>query len=234
MDKKNHDFFETTLSRREMTWGLRYLLFQLVFLPSLLHFFNTLVGNLLGSAELNFLFFVINFAAAGWIFRKFLLENGKIALARPGKTLLIAGAGFLVYTVCARALGWLFAWLDPGFANLNDQSIASISRENYPLMFVGTVILVPVAEEVFHRGLVFRGLYSRSAAAAWTVSTAVFAMIHVMNYVGVYAPTTLILCFLQYVPAGQCLGAAYRLSGSLAAPILIHAGVNALGMLAVR
>ncbi len=234
MDKKTHDFFKTSLSRQEMTWGLRYLLFQLVFLPSLLHGLNDLLGRPLGSAELNFLFFSLNFAAAGWIFRKFLLENGKIALARPGRTLLTAAVGFLLYMAASRGLLWLFTVLDPGFANLNDQSVAAVSRENYPLMFVGTVVLVPVAEEIFHRGLIFRGLYSRSPAAGWTVSTAVFSLIHVMNYVGVYDGPTLILCFLQYVPAGLCLGAAYRLSGSLAAPILIHAGVNALGMLAVR
>ena len=54
-----------------------------------------------------------------------------------------------------------------------------------------------------------------------------------MNYAG--ADTlTLALCFVQYLPAGICLAASYRLSGSILTPILIHAGINTLGILALR
>ena len=101
-------------------------------------------------------------------------------------------------------------------------------------MVISTIILAPIAEECFFRGVLFRGIYTQSPGAAWVVSVALFGFLHVMNYIGTVAPLTLILCFLQYIPAGVCLAAAYRLSGSLLCPILIHTAVNAVSMLSVR
>jgi len=229
-----NDFLRIRPHGRELVWGWRYLLFQTVFLPSLLAYLNRLLHYPLADAQLNFLFFCINFCAVVVIFRGYLLQ----CLKPNGKTLLrIAVVGvilFLVYQLCAFLLGLLFAAMDPGFANVNDQSIAAMSQSSYVLMFLGTVLLVPVTEECLHRGLIYRGLYDRSPIAALLLSTAIFSAIHVLGYVGAVPPLTLLLCFLQYVPAGLCLAAAYRLSGSLLCPILIHAAVNLTGMLALR
>lgn len=219
---------------REKIWGWRYLLFQIIFLPHLLPCIRWLFSVPLSTAMLNFLCFCINFCAAIVIFHKFL----RLYLKADGKQLLriawVSVLFFAVYWLANTALGKIFAAIDPTFANVNDQSVSNLSRENYILMFIGTVFLVPVAEECFHRGLVFRGLYDRSPAAAYICSIAIFSAVHIMNYVGVYDFGTLALCFLQYVPACICLAAAYRLSGSIFAPILIHTAVNAIGMLALR
>jgi membrane protease YdiL (CAAX protease family) len=61
-----------------------------------------------------------------------------------------------------------------------------------------------------------------------------FALVHILGYIGFYPFEMLLLCFVQYLPAGICLAAAYRLSGSLLSPILIHALVNLLAMLSLR
>ena len=93
---------------------------------------------------------------------------------------------------------------------------------------------MPVAEECLFRGIVFRGIYDRSHILAWIVSAGLFALVHVIGYFGSAAPLTLLLCFLQYIPAGICLAASYRLSGSILSPILIHAAVNFVGMMILR
>ena len=46
--------------------------------------------------------------------------------------------------------------------------------------------------------------------------------------------TGLLLCFLQYIPAGIALGWAYVRSGSILTPILIHTLVNAIGVAILR
>ena len=107
-----------------------------------------------------------------------------------------------------------------------------MAQSNFPVIFVGTVILVPVAEEALHRGLVFGSLYHKNAAVAYLLSTVIFASVHLMGYVGVYSSLHLALAFLQYVPAGFALAWAYRRSGSIFAPMVMHAVINALGMLA--
>ena len=43
----------------------------------------------------------------------------------------------------------------------------------------------------------------------------------------------LLLCFIQYLPAGYCLCFAYRRSGTIISPIIVHAVVNAMSMIAV-
>ena len=85
-----------------------------------------------------------------------------------------------------------------------------------------------------HRGLVFRTLYNRSKIAAYVISVVIFGALHVVGYITMYEPLQLLLCFLQYIPAGIALGWAYARSGSILAPILIHTLVNALGVAILR
>jgi membrane protease YdiL (CAAX protease family) len=48
-----------------------------------------------------------------------------------------------------------------------------------------------------------------------------------MGYIGQPPHSALMLCLLQYIPAGLCLCWAYERSGSLLAAILVHAATNA-------
>ncbi len=227
-------FLRHSLSRKELHWGFRYLLFQLIFLPRLLSALNWALDIPLTAAVSNFLYFSINFIAVMLIFRQYLTQFLTVDWEQIGRIALMAVGLFILYEIVSWGLGWLLMQLDPHFTNVNDQSVAQLTGQNFWLMLVGTVILVPVAEETFYRGLLFRGLYDRSPAAAWILSVAVFALIHVVNYIGIYPPATLALCYLQYIPAGLCLAAAYRFTGSVITPILIHAAVNLLGTLAMR
>ena len=59
-------------------------------------------------------------------------------------------------------------------------------------------------------------------------------MIHVMGYIGQFDWLTLVLCFLQYIPAGLWLAWAYEKSDSIFAPMLIHTAINAIGIYAMR
>jgi membrane protease YdiL (CAAX protease family) len=63
---------------------------------------------------------------------------------------------------------------------------------------------------------------------------ALFSLIHITGYIGCYPPKTLVLCFLQYLPAAYCLNFAYRRSGTIAAPILTHMLVNLAALSAMR
>ncbi len=225
-----NEFLQNRLSRWEQVWGWRYFLFHIAFLPSLL----TLLPAAFSRSTVNFLFFSINFIAALVIFRRFLRKNLDINGMQLLKILGVGAAFFALYQLSSAAVGWLFTLLKPDFYNANDHGVIQMAGENYTLMLLGTVVFVPIAEESLHRGLVFRGLYDRSPIAAWLLSTALFSFVHIMNYIGSSDPLTLLLCYLQYIPAGLCLAAAYRLSGTLLCPVLIHAAVNAASMFALR
>ncbi len=230
----NNTFLQNRLAKKELSQGIRYLLFQTVFLSGLLTLANGLLPVSLSAVWLNALFFSINLGAALWIFRRFLKGFFPIDPRQLIRILVVGILFFAVNQGCSRILGRLFSSVVPAFSNVNDRSIAALFRENFPVMALCTVIFVPIAEECFFRGALFRGIYDRAPWASWVVSVALFSFVHVMNYVGAISPLPLFLCFLQYVPAGICLAAAYRLSGSLLCPILIHAAVNAAGVLSMR
>ena len=60
------------------------------------------------------------------------------------------------------------------------------------------------------------------------------AAIHVLGYIGSYDIGRLVLCFIQYLPAGLCLAWTYTKADNIAAPMVVHAIVNAVAIGALR
>ena len=218
----------------EINWGWRYLAFQFFFLEYFLGFAVRFLDLSWTALQLNLVYFGINLAVALVIFHRFWIESWKTALDRIGPVLLTAAAGYVIYYILSILVAAFIVTVYPGFANVNDQNISSLTKQHHVLTAVGTVLLVPTAEELLHRGAVFGSLYRRNRIVAYVVSTALFALVHVSGYLGYYPIHILLLCFLQYVPAGICLAASYEYSGNIVTPILIHTAVNAVGMLAMR
>ena len=213
-------------SARESIWGACYLLFQMLALPSFLYWANGQVYTPLSDPELNFLFYIVNFVAILLIFHDFLARSLAQLLHHPIDGLQAAILGFVAYYVCFYAIDWVVSLILPGYTNYNDESIAVLSRGNYFLMFIGTVILVPPVEECLYRGLIFRNLYKKSHWAAYVISIAAFACLHILGYIGTYSASGLIIAFIQYIPAGLWLAWSYIKGESIFVPILIHAAVN--------
>ena len=73
----------------------------------------------------------------------------------------------------------------------------------------------------------------RCGAEGYILSALVFCAIHVISYIGSADPLTLVLCFVQYLPASLCLAWAYTEADNIFAPILIHIAVNTMSILAL-
>ena len=218
----------------EFIFGFIYFLLQLLVVPGIVVGVNYLLPTPMPEAILNFICFAVNFVAVLVIFRKFLWKNISPVRETPWNVLRWAGIGFVIYMVGNTLFGWMVPLIDPDFANINDAVIMDMVQSHYGLMTVGTVILVPVAEECFYRGLVFRGIYDKSPVLAYIASMVLFSLAHVLGYVTMADFGTLLLCFFQYLPAGFALALAYRQSGSIYASVLIHMTVNQIGMLLMR
>ncbi len=222
------------LSRTEVTLGLLLLVVQVLVLPTVLVLGNALLGNPLTDAQVNFAFFCIEFLLTTVIFHRFLLESGKRSLAEPFRTLRCAALGLLLYWLSSTAVSIFILRVYPDFFNVNDTSIGALTQENPTLMAIGTVFLVPVVEETLYRGVIFGALSRRSVVLGYAVSTVAFSALHVVGYVGLYNPVHLLMCFLQYIPAGLCLCRAYTKADSIWAPILMHITINQVGFLSMR
>ena len=223
-----------SLSGKEKKIGLAYLIFQYTLLPVLLQ----LVGQVFSLGEndalYNFLYFSLNFLGVLLIFGTF-LKKSLFRVKRTYRDILITAAiGFGVFWLCSTLLHAMTGLLFPEFINLNDSSLVNILGDYPVLLFLGTVVLAPVAEEVLHRGLIFGWLSEKNVWLAYGVSALVFAAIHVVQYIGLYSPLYLAVAFVQYLPAGIVLAWSYQRSGCIFTPIVIHAANNLLAVLSAR
>ena len=222
------------MSRKEMLAGFAYIAIQIFLLPILLVQGNLIFGSPFSDVQLNFILFALNFICVTVLFHRFLLANLKIAISNLPSLLKHIGMGFLFYWIGNFVVGMIITTLQPYFFNVNDASLSELTSDNFFLMAIGTVALVPIVEETLYRGVVFSNLYRKSPIIGFSVSVVIFALLHVIGYIGLYKPLHLLLCFLQYIPAGACLAWAYVSSDTIWAPILMHIIINQIGMFAMR
>ncbi len=222
------------LTRQETVSGFVYMAFQFIFLPSLLFAVNDTLKGPLNEAELNFLYYFINFIAMLVLFHGFLGKSAAQVRQHPAYFCQAVILGLAAYYACFYAVDKTVSLLMPGFSNQNNASVLSMYSQNRFLMFIGTVILVPPFEECIFRGLIFRNLWNKSHWVAYTVSILAFAMVHIVGFLGTYSPLEILLATLQYLPAGLCLAWSYTKAETIFAPIFIHAAVNYITIYGIR
>ena len=223
-----------SMTRRETALGWGYLLVSMFVLPFALGFCNALLPAPLSETVLNLIFFALNFLCVAVIFHRFLTESVRAAIKNLWRCLRAAAIGFLLYYLALTLLSRVTFFLYPDFSNVNDANIVHLSQQHFPLMAFATVFLVPITEETLYRGLLFQSLSRKSRVAAYAVSTLVFSAIHIMGYVGTADFVTLILCFIQYLPAGLTLAWAYEQADTIVAPMLMRITINQIGIAAMR
>lgn len=223
-----------SMSHTEKIFGWLYMAFSLLALPNLLNWFNAHLADPLDESTLNFVFYLTNFLFICGIFRTFLRASLVAAWRDIWNFIQAVVLGYVAYWAASEVMEFIMSNLLPGFSNINDAAITELARANYTLMLIGVVFLVPLTEEMLYRGLIFRNLWQSSKVAAYLLSMAAFAAIHVLGYIGSEDITTLLICFLQYLPAGLCLAWTYTKADNIFAPVLVHAIVNAMAIGALR
>ena len=224
--------FALSLTREEMLYGWVYFAVELLLLPSLIYGAAEFLW-IRSEAVLNFIYYLCNFSFCLWIFRPLLRQSLTRAGQHPGTLVGTVLAGFVLYFCSNYLLNAGISSCFPDFFNVNDSTIAGMYSDHPFLIALGVVVLAPVAEECLFRGLLFVPVVRKNRTAAFVLSTLAFCAIHVAGYVGLYPAATLAVCFLQYIPAGLCLCWACYRSGSLFAPILIHAAINLVSVLSL-
>lgn len=214
----------TKISNKELFWGGLYALISAFVLPTLLEHFS------LAASDINSILFVSNFLFMSLALWGFLRRNMRYAAKKWAQTLLWLVLGLALYFLSTGVLQYLVTQLFPSFLNLNDGQVNAQLDAAPILATLSVALFAPVAEELLYRGLLFRGLYSHSRVAAWCVSAGLFSASHVLGYLGLYGPENALIAFVLYLPAGICLNLAYRKSGSIITPILMHIAINIIGL----
>ena len=222
-----------TLTKQEKRRGWLYLAAQMLVIPFAVTFVCVLLG-IASEADINLICFYLNAALAVIVFRDLLSKSIGNCRGRWKETLLTALKGFGLYWLVSTAVAAVILALKPDFANVNDQSIGSMLSERPLLMTIAVLFAAPLAEECLFRGWLFTGLAEKSVPLAYIVTCGFFSAAHVVSYIGLYDPLTLLLCFAQYLGPSIALCWTCQKNDSLCAPLLMHMTVNALGCILLR
>ena len=217
------------MTKREMTFGWGWLAVQMLVLPSLI----SSIAAPWGSTAVNFCYHLVSLLAVTVIFHRYLKQELRNFTAGFKKVLPVIAVSLAVYYVAGEVLLCLITAIEPGFRNVNDDSVAALRQGNLALTAVMTVALAPVSEECLFRGLIFGCARKQSRWAAYAISAAAFGALHVMGYVGSFGVVRLLLCFAQYLPAGLVLAAAMEKTDSIVTAMCIHAIINAVSMIGI-
>lgn len=221
-----------TMTRSEQALGWAWFVIQLFFLPVVLVFVSELFGLGLSVVTLNIILFIINFAAVAVIFRRYLMNQ--LRSVRFKSLAVWVPLGIVLYWVFTIVINIVVLSLQPAHSNANNEAVDSLLNQQPLLMAIGTVILVPIAEETLFRGLLFGQLYKLHPLLGYVLSILVFAAVHVVGYIGTQDAFTLFISLLQYMPAGLIFGIVYAESGTLVAPIMLHSFFNLIATLSMR
>ena len=218
--------FTPNLTKIEWKNGLIYLTLALFLLPSLLVFIPGLSG-----AQVLFTGYLISAATAGWFLRRYLGKNILVALDHPFATIYLAILGYLANMALVQMVSYAAYFILPDYVNFNNEVIETQMSTDLSLMLATTIVLAPIAEECFFRGLLFRGIYDRRPVLAWVLSVGLFALAHVAGFIGSYSLMEMLVSLVIYIPSGVVLCVTYRRSGNIISPIIAHASINLMAAL---
>lgn len=217
------------MTQKEIKRGWAWLAVQMLLLPSAV----MQLAAPLGSAAVNCIYHAVSLAAVILIFHAFLRESAVRFQREIKKAIPVLVLALAAYYLAGWLLNAAIGAIDPDFSNVNDNAIVSLRRGNLLLTAMATVVLAPVSEECLFRGLIFHTARQAGRFAAYTLSAAAFAALHVAGYVGAFPPLRLALCFLQYLPAGVLLAWAMEKTDSICTAICMHMLINAVSLIGI-
>jgi membrane protease YdiL (CAAX protease family) len=222
--------FKCPMEKSERIIGLVWLSVHVAVLPWLLKYF---AANVLGAMkivltnpDMNLIYYVVSFVFVLIFLFRFLKASFSDLLDNPLGGLQAVVLAYLFNFLALSLVSLLLTAVLPGASNPNSQEIVRQTKLDPNVIIVVAVLLAPVVEETLFRGALFGTLRKKNRLLAYAVSALVFSAYHLWQYFGGGFGWTVLLYLLQYIPAALALNWCYEKSGSIWAPIVLHAAIN--------
>jgi len=232
------------LNNRQKAIGTILLFpWYLYFAPSIFNFLIKLyimyVNDNLTSETINTYFNVlITLSTAVFlliIFRDFIKKNWKIF-----KQELLENVIWILTIGIGSA--YLFSYIGEFIVNLllpantseatNQTLVVTLVSSNMLLMTFQAVILAPIVEELFFRGLIFNTLRQKSVFWAHLISAFLFGLLHVYSYI-LAGDMSEWIKLIPYMTAGLAFSYAYEKRQNIIAPIFLHGLKNLIAVILI-
>ncbi len=219
--------FQQLMTPTERVLGWIWLPVNTFLLPILAAVYVYANPDQLSDGALNLVTFAVSAVALLLMLHRFWRESFHRMLDRPGRCLGAMLLGGLVnYALSLAVSPVLVLVLDGAVDNPNNAALLEIAQQDLGMIKAASVFLAPLVEETLFRGVVFGSLRPKHRVLAYALSTGLFSLLHVWQYILVSADASLLVYALQYIPSGVALAYCYERSGSIWPPIFLHMLLN--------
>lgn len=219
--------FPQLMTPTERVLGWIWLPVNTFLLPILAAVYVYANPDQLSDGALNLVTFAVSAVALLLMLHRFWRESFHRMLDQPGRCLGAMLLGGLVnYALSLAVSPVLLLVLDGAVDNPNNAALLEIAQQDLGMIKAASVFLAPLVEETLFRGVVFGSLRPRRRLLAYALSTGLFSLLHVWQYILVSADASLLVYALQYIPSGVALAYCYERSGSIWPPIFLHMLLN--------
>jgi membrane protease YdiL (CAAX protease family) len=218
------------MRKSERIVGLVWLGVHAALLPWLIVYVYTNVlrhmNVTMTNASINLVYYAINFAFVMIFMFRFLRTSFSNLLDNPLGALKAIVLAYLFNYAALTLVSLLLGFVFNNTVNPNSQEVVHQTKLDPNSIIVVAVLLVPIVEETLFRGALFGTIRTKSRLLAYVVSTILFSVYHLWQYFLPGFDWRLLLYMLQYIPASLALAWCYEKSGSIWAPIVLHAAIN--------
>ena len=214
------------LTRAEMGRGWVFFALYLTVFPLSMGWVQRAFHGELPVAEANVVYYLLAATLVFLVFWSFLRHGFHMILDWLPENLF----AFVTGLAGAAVLHLLVMLIPLPVQNPNPESYAQQFALSPAATVVILVVLMPLVEEPLFRGLLFGATRRYSRVLGYVLSTLVFALYCVWQFVYSYGTVDFryLLLFLQYVPMSLALTWCYDNGGSIWSPIALHMVLNAL------
>lgn len=211
-------------------WGamIMFALHVLLF-PVLISLFMIRWPHVLGSAQLNLIYYLTSAVLTFVFLGKFLRTQFDPLVDRLWGNFVTFLFGWAIYFVLAFFVGVIMTWLGIGSEdNPNNSAVNDMLGQERNIIIAMTVFLAPIVEECIFRGGFFCGFYRKNRYLAYVLSIVLFSVYHVWQYAFAAQDVSYLLYAVSYIPASFVLCWVYEKSGSIWTSIFFHMSFNAV------
>lgn len=159
-----------------------------------------------------------------------LLKNGvSVLLDDPGVNLI----GFLAGLSGAVIAGFLVNRIPLPVVDPTAQSYTEMYLIEHGSTVAILIVLMPIVEELFFRGLVFGWLRSHSRVLAYVVSCLLFCLAGVWQFAFTSGDWRYLLLAVRLLPTAVALCWSYDHGGSIWCPMALHMALNAIDLFGI-
>ena len=213
--------------KRMVIGGLIYLLIHVFLLGDIIILLSAAFDFPLTGITLNLIVMLIGAVYLLLLMRHYLVESFGRFCEYGLKNIRVFLIGYGARFVLAiPALWFIGLFMEEFTMSPNTDLVAGMAGQNLLATGFLAVVMAPIVEELLFRGAIFAPLRKKNRLLAYLVSTLLFALLHIINFLILDFTPMLFVLIPLYAAISLPLAWVYEKSGSIWTAIFLHSLMN--------